>query len=165
MCISYCIDILNSSALWACAHCSLRFLLLANRSETRCGRYRWNPSASRFDVFLLRCFAALSLLNRLLGYRSLPVSSNLFIFYLPRPLSSTRHFSSTELRLRGWFFLLLAPFWVNTGLSWKSQQRSRSRNNIPKTPCHNQLESFLPILMFGLNINWSSGSVSEWITW
>ncbi len=75
---------------WACVNCSLRFLLLADRSGTGVVFCCWSPSASGFDVLCVqRWYSALVVTSGYLSYCCLSIISNQSAH---SPLTSTRHF-------------------------------------------------------------------------
>ncbi len=108
--------------LWVCVNCSLRFLFLADWSGTRCGLLLLWPICFRVRCVVLFRDGILHTLVVASGYLSYcchPIISNLSDH---SPLTSTRHFQSTQLPLTG-YFLFFGPFSVNPrdGCLWKSQ--------------------------------------------
>ncbi len=108
---------------WACVNCSLRFLFLADRSGTRCGpQFRCcRPSASGFDVLCVqRCI--LHTLVVMIGYLSYTVAFLSSLTSLPIllwPLTSTRHFCSSQPPLTG--YLIFFSVNPRDGCAWKAQ--------------------------------------------
>ncbi len=93
---------------WTCVNCSLRFLFLADLHQGSMG-----------CVFRDGILHTLVVTSGYLSYCCLSIISNQSAH---SPLTSTRHFLSTQLPLTG-YFLFFGPFSVNPrdGCAWKSQ--------------------------------------------
>ena len=99
---------------WACAHCSLSFLFLDDRTGTWHGLLL--PSASRFNMCILRSFSGhhnCTQLSVYLSCCSLSVNSNQS-GHSPLTSLNNKMFLSAELPLTRCFFDFRFDFWVNS---------------------------------------------------
>lgn len=122
---------------WACTHCSLWFLLLADRNGIHVAFGYCSPFTSRFGVLcIMKCCSAYRIAKNLftLPHPSCQLEPLWALLNVFQPLSSTSHLCLLEL------FLVFMSFCVNFGDYgvWKSRDQLLPKYSNLSIWCHGQ---------------------------